>query len=256
LKFVELHARSAFSFLQGASVPEEYADAAAKLDLSAIALTDRDGFYGSPRFFLAMKKLGLRGHTGAEVLCTDGGRYPLLVKSRTGYQNLCRLLTKTKLRTEKHPKPGAEAAATPEELEEFSEGVVCLTGDGDGPFAIALRQGEGRVCLERLIRTFGRGNVYVELQRHHERDEEARNQEAVRLARSLQLPLVATNGVCHVRLAQRQILDVFTCLHHKTTLAEAGRCRWENKLPAILGMMWAQVSNPLAGTRYELYSSF
>jgi error-prone DNA polymerase len=80
LKFVELHARSAFSFLQGASVPEEYADAAAKLDLSAIALVDRDGFYGSPRFFLAMKKLGLRGHTGAEVRCTDGGRYRCSLK--------------------------------------------------------------------------------------------------------------------------------------------------------------------------------
>jgi error-prone DNA polymerase len=228
LKFVELHARSAFSFLQGASVPEEYADAAAKLDLSAIALADRDGFYGSPRFFLAMKKLGLRGHTGAEVLCTDGGRYPLLVKNRTGYQNLCRLLTRMKLRTKKHPKPGEEAAAAPEELKEFSEGLVCLTGDGDGPLAVALRQAGGRLCLERLIRTFGRGNVYVELQRHHDRDEEARNQEAVRLARSLQLPLVATNGVCHVQPAQRQILDVFTCLHHKTTLAEAGRLLTKN----------------------------
>ena len=90
LRFVELHARSAFSFLEGASLPEEYAGAAANFGLSAMALTDRDGFYGSPRFFLAMKKLGLRGHTGAEVSCTDGSRYPLLVKSRIGYQNLKR----------------------------------------------------------------------------------------------------------------------------------------------------------------------
>jgi error-prone DNA polymerase len=228
LKFVELHARSAFSFLQGASVPEEYADAAAKLDLSAIALVDRDGFYGSPRFFLAMKKLGLRGHTGAEVRCTDGGRYPLLVKSRIGYQNLCRLITRTKLRTVKHPKPGEEAAATPEELEEFSEGLLCLTGDAEGPLAVALRRGEGRACLEQLVHTFGRGNVYVELQRHYDRDEEARNQEAIRLARSLQLPLVATNGVCHVQPTQRQILDVFTCLHYKTTLSEAGKLLTKN----------------------------
>jgi len=222
-KFIELHARSAFSFLQGASLPEEYADVAAKFDIPAMALLDRDGVYGSPRFYMAMKKLGLRGHTGAEVLCTDGGRYPLLAKNRIGYQNLCRLITRTKLRTEKHPKPGREAAATPDELAEFSDGLLCLTGDGAGPLAVAIRKGEGRECLERLVRTFGRGNVYVELQRHLDRDEEARNQAATALARSAQLPLVATNGVCHVQPAQRQILDVFTCLHHKTTLAEAGR---------------------------------
>lgn len=224
MKYVELHARSAFSFLRGASVPEEYAEAAAKLELPAMALTDCDGVYGSPRFFLAMKKAGLRGHTGADVLCTDGGRYPVLVKSRTGYQNLCRLITQTKLRTEKHPKkPESQAAAMPEEWAEFAEGLLCLTGGADGPLAVALRRGEGRACLERLIAIFGRGNVYVELQRHYERDQEARNQEAVRLARSLQLPLVATNGVCHAYPEQRKILDVFSCLHHKTTLAEAGR---------------------------------
>ncbi len=226
--FVELHARSAFSFLQGASLPEEYADAAAKLDLPGMALVDRDGFYGSPRFYMAMKKLRLRGHTGAEVLCTDGARYPLLAKSRAGYQNLCRLITKTKLRTEKHPKPGKEAAATPEELEEFSGGLLCLTGDGEGPLAVAMRRGEGRACLERLVRTFGRGNVYGELQRHCDRDEEARNQATIALARSSRIPLVATNGVCHVQPAQRQIMDVFTCLHHKTTLAEAGKLLSKN----------------------------
>ena len=228
INFVELHARSAFSFLQGASVPEEYADAAAKLDMPAVALVDRDGFYGSPRFFLAMKKLGLRGHTAAEILCTDGGRYPLLVKSRKGYQNLCRLITRMKLRAPKHSRPGKEAAATPEELGEFSEGLLCLTGDSQGPLAIALRRGRGRACLERLLRTYGGGNVYVELQRHCDRDEEARNQALIALARSLQLPLVATNGPCYVQPAQRQVLDVFTCLHHKTTLAKAGKLLTKN----------------------------
>ena len=228
MRYVELHARSAFSFLQGASIPEEYADAAARLELPAIALTDRDGVYGSPRFFLSMRKLGLRGHTGAEVLCTDGGRYPLLVKSRLGYRNLCRLITQTKLRTQKHPKPGQEAAATPEELEEFGNGLICLTGDGEGPLAISMRQGRGRECLEKLIRTFGRSNVYVELQRHYDRDEEARNQAVVALAHSMKLPLVATNGVCHVQPAQRQILDVFTCLRRKTTLAQAGKLLTKN----------------------------
>jgi error-prone DNA polymerase len=226
--YVELHARSAFSFLQGASLPEEYADVAASFGMPAMALLDRDGFYGSPRFFASMKKGGMRGLTGAELLCTDGARYPLLVKSRKGYQNLCRLITRTKLRTGKHPKPGYEAAATPDEIAEFSEGLLCLTGDAEGPLAVAMRKGEGRERLEYLLRTFGRSNVYAELQRHQDRDEEARNQGVIALARSLQVPLVATNGVCHVQPAQRQILDVFTCLHHKVTLADAGRLLSKN----------------------------
>ncbi len=226
--YIELHARSAFSFLQGASLPEDYAETAAKLDMPAMALLDRDGFYGSPRFFAAMKKHKLQAHTGAEVRCTDGSYYPLLVNSRTGYRNLCRLITRTKLRTEKHPKPGREAAATPDEIAEFAEGLICLTGDGDGPLAFAMRRDEGPACLDRLLNIFGRGNVYAELQRHRDRDEEARNQAVIALARSQRVPLVATNGVRHVLPSARQILDVFSCLHHKVTLATAGRLLSKN----------------------------
>jgi error-prone DNA polymerase len=252
--YIELHARSAFSFLQGASLPEEYAEVAAELGIPAMALLDRDGFYGSPRFFASMKKQGLRGHTGAEVLCTDGSRYPLLAKTRKGYQNLCRLITRTKLRTEKHPKPGKEAAATPEEIAEFADGLICLTGDGDGPLAAAIRRGEGRACMEFLLRTFGRGNVYAELQRHQDRDEEARNQAVIVLARSAQIPLVATNGVCHTQPAQRQILDVFTCLHHKVTMAEAGRLLSKNaerhlKSGTEMARLFADYPEAIANTR-------
>ena len=119
--YVELHARSAFSFLQGASLPEEMAQTAADLGYPAMALVDRDGFYGSPRFHLAAKKSGIRAHIGAEITCTDGFQYPLLVENRTGYQNLCRLVTRMKLRAKK-----GEGAATPEELAEFAKGVICL----------------------------------------------------------------------------------------------------------------------------------
>jgi error-prone DNA polymerase len=221
--YVELHARSAFSFLQGASLPEEYAEIAAKLEVPAMALLDRDGVYGSPRFFAAMKRQGLRGHTGAEVRCSDGHYYPLLVKTRKGYQNLCRLISRMKLRTGKHPKPGKEAAATHEELEEFSAGLICLTGDEDGPLGAALKRGEGAKCLDRLLGIFGRDNVYAELQRHFDRSQESRNQAVVELAGGYTVPVVATNGVRHADPAARQILDVFTCLFHKKTLATAGR---------------------------------
>ncbi|HOK46362.1 MAG TPA: PHP domain-containing protein, partial [Bryobacteraceae bacterium] len=169
LPYVELHARSAFSFLRGASLPEELAGACAALDMPAMALTDRDGVYGSPRFHFAAKKAGIRAHVGAEVTATDGTVYPLLVRNRTGYQNLCRLITRMKLRAKKY-----EGAARPEEIAEYAEGLVCLTGGADGPLAKAIQAGKGRECLERLVAAFGRENVYAELQRHMNREEEAR----------------------------------------------------------------------------------
>src|SRR5690242_7786747 len=99
--YVELHARSAFSFLEGASPPEQLATACAGHGMSSMALLDRDGMYGSPRFHLAMKKLGSKAHIGAEVSCIEGGRLVLLVSSANGYKNLCRLLSRMKLRAEK-----------------------------------------------------------------------------------------------------------------------------------------------------------
>ncbi len=250
---MEIHARSAFSFLQGASLPEEYAAYCANLDMPAMALMDRDGFYGSPRFYMAMKKAGLKGMTGAEVSCADGARYPLLARTRKGYQNLCRLITRMKMRTDKHPKPGREAAALPAELEEFSEGLLCLTGDENGPLARAIERGEGRACLDKLVAIFGKGNVYAEVQRHYDRDEEARNQKVVSLARSLQVPLVATNGVCYTRAEQRRVLDVFTCLHNKTTLAEAGRLLTRNaerhlKSPQEMAHLFADYPDAIGNT--------
>ena len=222
--YIELHARSAFSFLRGATAPEDYAAIAAGHDQPAMALTDVDGVYGAPRFHKAANQAGLQPHVGAEITAASGSRYTLLVRNRTGYQNLCRLITRMKLRPgTKNAKPGQGPAATPEDLAEFAEGLICLTGGTEGPLARGLRNKMGLQVLEGLTRTFGQGNVFVELQRHLDRAEEARNQTAVELARSLGLPLVATNGVCHAKPLDRRILDVFTCLEHKTTLAEAGR---------------------------------
>jgi error-prone DNA polymerase len=252
--YIELHARSAFSFLRGAAIPEEYAALCATYQSPAMALTDVDGFYGSARFHSAAKKTGIRAHIGAEVTAKEGGRYTLLVASRQGYQNLCRLITRIKLRAgTKNPKPGCEAAATCEDFAEFSEGLICLTGGDEGPLAIGLRNHAGRASLERLTAAFGHENIYVELQRHFDRDEEARNQAAIELARSLRLPLAATNGVCHATKTQREVLDVFTCLHHKTTLAEAGRllaCNSERHLksPAEMTKLFDDIPEAIANT--------
>ncbi len=248
--YIELHARSAFSFLQGASLPEEYAALAREYGYAALALLDFDGFYGSPRFHMAATKAGVKAHIGAELLCTDGARYPLLVRNRTGYQNLCRLITRMKMRVPKN----TPAAATPGELGEFAEGLVCLTGDEAGPLARALVNKEGRACLDRLMRTFGRANVYAEVQRHFDREEEARNEATVALARGMRVPLLATGGVCHARPEQRQILDVFTCLHHKTTLAEAGRLLQRNsarhlRRPEEMARLFADLPDAVANTQ-------
>jgi error-prone DNA polymerase len=132
--------------------------------------------------------------------------------------------------------------------------LICLTGGDEGPLALGPKNGNGPETLDRLTRIFGRGNVFVELQRHFDRDEEVRNQSAMELARRMQLPLVATNGVCHATTAQREVLDVFTCLHHKTTLAEAGRLLARNserhlKSSAEMADLFADIPEAIRNTK-------
>ena len=250
--YVELHARSAFSFLQGASLPEEMAQIGAERGMAALALLDRDGVYGSPRFHQAAKKLGIRAHIGAEVTVEGAGRWPLLVRDRTGYRNLCRLVTRFKMRSKK-----GEGAATAAEVAAHAEGLVCLTGGDDGPLAEALRRGgadEARREAQRLIATFGRENVYAELQRHYDPVEEARNQSVVEIARAFGLPLLATNGVAHATPAQREVLDVFTCLRNHTTLKRAGRLLSRNaarhlKSPAAMARLFRDLPEAVARTQ-------
>src|SRR6267142_2379519 len=248
LKYIELHASSAFSFLDGASLPEELIGAAAEYSMPVMALLDRDGFYGSPRFHLAAKKAGIRAHIGAEVTSTTGIRYPLLAETREGYQNLCRLMTRMKLRA-----PKGKGTITEEELIPFSRGVICLTGGEHGPLTHAIRNKTGPQMLERLIHIFGQKNVYVELQRHFDRDEEAINQQAIALARQFNLPLLATNGVQYAASHERQILDVFTCIRNHRTLETAGRLLSNNsdrqlKTPAEMTRLFHDHPAAIANT--------
>src|SRR5579864_5572662 len=209
--YIEFHSRSAFSFLEGASLPEELIGVCQHFQMPAMALLDTDGLYGAPRFHLAAKKIGLKAHIGAEVsasLNSPGShgdfRLPLLVANRTGYQNLCRLITKMKLRAKK-----GEGSVTAQELEEHAGGLVCLTGGDEGPLAALAHAGPDEVQhqLDRLIGIFGPKNVYVELQRHFHREEESRNRVAIDLARSFNLPLLATNGVNYAIPKARELAD-------------------------------------------------
>ena len=306
--YIELHARSAFSFLDGASLPEELAGVCAHLGLPAMALLDTDGVYGAPRFHLAAKKAKIKAHLGAEVTCHSlhsviatpptvilsgasasrsetlaeskdsyphptvrklriprcarndkekdkqndkSFRLPLLVSSRAGYQNLCRMLTKMKLRAKK-----GEGAVQENELQEHAQGLICLTGGADGPLAAALQQGgmeEARRRVDQLIGIFGPGNVYVELQRHFQREEESCNRAAITIARSLNLPLLATNGVAYATAQGRQLCDAFTAIRHHHTLSTAGRLLSRNaerflKSPQEMQQLFADLPEAIANT--------
>ena len=245
-RYVELHAASAFSFLEGASQPEELIKRAAVLEMPAMALLDRNGVYGSARFHTSAKRNNVRAHVGAEVAISNFGarlapatwlpnqnpvepaRLPLLCESQMGYRNLCQMVTHFKMRE----KGKCEGTATLEDLQQYSSGLVCLTGGDEGPLAAALANGgeeAGRKVVERLVRIFGRESVYVEIQRHQEREEEWRNQIALQIARSLKLPVLATNGVRYATEYEHEVLDLFTAVRNHTDLDHAGRLLTYNR---------------------------
>ncbi|HEY6232870.1 MAG TPA: PHP domain-containing protein, partial [Pyrinomonadaceae bacterium] len=263
MSYVELHARSAFSFLEGASVPEELIAAGLELEMPAMALLDRDGVYGAPRFHLSAKKNDLKAHIGAEITVrlpktNNVCAIPVLVRNRTGYQNLCRLITLMKLRVPKHAKPG-EHSVTADELAAHTKGLVCLTGSFDGPIASTLNSRDtenarhAQRTTEWLIDLFGKKNVYAELQRHYDREEEARNHLVIEIARRNRLPLLATNGVCYAIPARREVADVFTCIRHHVQLETAGRLLAQNserylKPAAVMEKLFADLPEAIANT--------
>ncbi|HEY6167992.1 MAG TPA: error-prone DNA polymerase [Verrucomicrobiae bacterium] len=259
--YIELHARSAFSFLRGASLPEKLAETAAGLDLSALAMCDRMGVYGAPRLHSTAKEFGLRAIHGSELAMEDGSVLPVLVENRTGYQNLCELLTRAHLRA-----PKGEGVVRWDELPEFTEGLVALTGDEDGPLVRSLLSDRSSrresahldsakvgASLRRLLRAFGPRNVFVEIQRHYRRGEDRINDALIGFARSHKLPLLATNGVMHAAPEGRQVCDVFTCLRNHTSLDGAGALLAVNserylKSPAQMAALFADLPEAAANT--------
>jgi len=275
LPYAELRCASAFSFLDGASLPEDLVARAAELALPAVALVDTNGVYGAPRFWKAAKQAGLKPLVGAEVTLANslfevrdvasrpsteaerrrapvgssgpdrqdpshdgeparsfGGRtrrnvaeaptplrLTLLAESRTGYRNLCKLLTAGAL-----GKPKGEASVTWEQVEAHAAGLHVLTGGDESPLARALDGGDtdrARALLERLAHAFP-GRAHVELQRHGRREEERRNRALVELAARLRLPLVATNGARFAQPGDKPLFDVLTAIRHRTPLDAAG----------------------------------
>ena len=214
--YVELHSASGFSFLEGASDPEDLLGEAANLGYKALALCDRDSVSGAPRFFQAARAAGVRALVGCEISLDQPGvrkgtpnaaldrRLTVLVESREGYQNLCRLLTRVNLRA-----PKGEGRARWEDIEEHSSGLVALLHD--------LRD------QDEVRGIFGYGSVYIELQRHMLREQERANRDRIEFARSHRLPLLATNGVRYDTADRKPLYDALACLRFKRKLDDAGR---------------------------------
>ncbi len=261
--YVELHASSAFSFLDGASLPEALVDQATALGYDTLALLDRDGVYGAPRFYQAARKAGLRALVGAELTMQTGSggaasssmhvplhapllwRLPVLVESAQGYRSLCRLVTRMKLAASK-----GQGALAVRDLDGQVEGLVAVVGR---PMLAADRHGVAGL-LDQIVGVFGRGQVYVEIQRHLARDEEMDNRILVSAAEAYRVPVIATNGVRFATPDARPLYDVLTCIRHGTTLEHAGRRLAANaerylKTPRQMQALFSDRPDALAATR-------
>src|SRR5215475_4971685 len=237
--YIELHASSAFSFLRGGSFPEQIAKVGAELEMPAMALLDRNGVYGAQRFSVAAREHKVRPIVGCELLIDDGSVLPVLVQNRTGYKNLCELLTGAHLRSEK-----GKCAVQWNELSPHAEGLVALANASlrliSTPQIANCRASVSAATpwrrfietpyksIEKLIDMFGRENVFVEIQRHFIRGEDRINRELIDVARAYRLPLLATNGVKYAKPHGREVLDVFTCIREHTHLDAAGKLLAQN----------------------------
>ena len=271
--YIELHTASAFSFLQGASLPEALVDRAADLGYSSLALVDRDGVYGAPRFHKAALAAGIKPIIGAELTVAAAYRVrrsgrsgrsgepeqshptylthptrltlPVLCENAEGYRNLCRLITRMKLGA-----PKGEGALTLEDLEGRTAGLVALAGRA----ALDTRRFGVGGLLDRLVGVFGRDRTFIEVQRHGRRDEERDNQTLFSMADAFRVPVIATGGVRFAAPDRRPLFDVLTCLHHHTDLASAGRRLSPNaerylKPPGEMGRLFSDCARAVAETR-------
>ncbi len=235
--YVELHAHSAFSFLDGASTPMELAAVAAELGYPAFALTDHDGIWGSMEFAQACRGFGVRPITGAEVTVGDA-HLTLLVESAAGYRNLCRLLSEAHSHTRDSRGRGAgQPSVAMEQVEAHAGGLVCLSGCArDGVLAGAWERGDpagGTVLAWRLLAAFGRDRFRVELQRPYWRRDRARNRWLCGLAERLGVPCVATGNVHSHARRRTHLQDAFVAVRLGTTLEASEPRRRGNSSSAL-----------------------
>ncbi|MDT8369533.1 MAG: error-prone DNA polymerase [Longimicrobiales bacterium] len=236
--YIELHAHSGYSFLDGASHPEELVLRAKELGYPALALTDHDGVYGAMEFAQIARLHGVQPVTGAEISLRGcfgdtpdepvrGHHLTLLAETPTGYANLCRLISRLRLESPREaPRLAFDALEAPGAV----EGVICLTGCRHSPLVAALEGSwaEGEKMAGRLLRAFGPGNLFVEVQDAEAKGDGQRNRRLGRLADQIGLPVVATNNVHMHRPERHRLQDVLVAIRHRTTLDGAHPWRRPN----------------------------
>ena len=250
--YIELHCHSAFSFLDGASLPEQLALTASQLGYAGLALTDHNGLYGSLAFAHEAKQLGLQAITGAELSLRDGSHVTLLAETPDGYANLCRLITEAHLGSADRRDPRLDFAS----LEARHAGLIVLSGCRTGLLPrILMHEGvtAARAFAERCRAVFGAERFYVELQRNYVRGDRALTRSLMDVADAARLGVVASGNVhYHVR-ARHRLHDVLTAIRHRTTLDGSHGVRRPNsefylRPPAEVAELFADCPDAVANT--------
>ncbi len=249
--YAELHAHSAYSFLDGASLPEELAIQAHHLKLKAVALTDHNGLYGSMAFAQAAKAWGVQPITGAEVTLENGAHLTLLVETPRGYANLCRIISRAHLDHPRgHPKVNWEF------LCRHAEGLIVLSGCRQGEISNRIAAGDPQGAYQtarRYLDALGRERFWIELQQNWVHGDTFRIRHLVEIARRLDLGIVATNNVHYHARERHRLQDVLVAIKHRTTLDASHRMRRPNsefylKSPAAMAEIFAELPEALKAT--------
>ncbi len=250
--YVELHAHSYYSLLDGVPSPEQLVQRAADFDMPALALTDHDALYGLPRFVLAAEQAGIKPIIGAELtLANGGGHLTLLAENGAGYANLCRLITLARRDQQK-----GIAALPWRLLADHAKGIIALSGCRRSEIARALLSHEfdrARPVAERYAAIFGKDNFFLEMQRHRERGDQRLNAGLAVLSQRLGLRLVATGDVHYLESSQAHLHDVLTCIRHRVPLDSADTILRTNaeytfRSPAEMGALFADWPDALQAT--------
>ncbi|UCG89411.1 MAG: DNA polymerase III subunit alpha, partial [Gemmatimonadota bacterium] len=226
--YIELHCHSAYSFLDGASLPEQLLLSAHTLGYPALALTDHNGLYGSMAFAQAAVQMGIQPITGAEVTLLDGSHVTLLAETQQGYSNLCRLITEAHLGRKDRHDPRLDFSS----LERLHDGIIILSGCRTGLLPTVLLQ-EGYTAARRFAArcrcTFGSRHFFVELQRNAVHGDRALNRALCEIADSTGLSVVATGNVHYDRPERYRLHDALVAIRHRTTLDASHDVRHPNR---------------------------
>jgi len=248
---VELHCHSNFSFLDGASTVEELVFTARALKMQTIALTDHDGLYGAPRFFKCCKEEGIKPIIGTELTLKGNYHVTLLAKDRTGYSNLCRLITEGKLRGGR-----GEFVLEASDLAPFASGLILLSGCRKGEIPSLLLKGEkdkARDVAGMYLEMFGREDFFIELENHLYPEDRRLISELLSLSKALDIKYVATNNVHYAKEEGYRLHDVLLAIRHRKKVAELKELRLNSefylkskeKMEALFSSLPSALSNTL-----------